>query len=390
MAELTCPYCYERFAEREILFRCAGRPGPKGTCPRTRDELLAARTGLARPLPPVFRADAHKTHAVHADCGLDTATRICPRCHSQLPGQFGKVDSRTVALIGARESGKTVFMTVLMHELMNRVGQRFDAAVMGSDDETRSRFANDFEGALYDKRELPGATTSAGTTNNWRAPLVFRFTREQRGRFGGRTKHTLLSFFDTAGEDLRTQESVELNVRYLDAADAVILLLDPLQMPAARRQAVGYGRSEDADGRDNPANILGRVTDLLQSTGGGPSDKIRKPMAVAFSKMDTLRHTFRDGSPLTHRPSDEAAFDVRESEAVHADVQALLYDWDGAQLDQILRHNYRRYRYFAVSALGDSPTADQRVSDSGVRPLRVEDPFLWLMSELGTIPTTKG
>ena len=45
-------------------------------------------------------------------------------------------------------------------------------------------------------------------------------------------QRTLLSFFDTAGEDLITADSLARNARYLASADGIILLLDPLQMKA--------------------------------------------------------------------------------------------------------------------------------------------------------------
>jgi hypothetical protein len=75
---------------------------------------------------------------------------------------------------------------------------------------------------------------------------------------------------------------------------------------------------------------------------------------------------------------------------VHDYVRALLDDWEGSSIDQTLRHNYSRYRYFGLSALGASPTADRRVSTGVVQPYRVADPFLWLLSEFGAIPRTKG
>lgn len=61
---------------------------------------------------------------------------------------------------------------------------------------------------------------------------MFRFGLRRKGLFGERPQHSVLSFFDTAGEDFNSRESVELNTRYLTNADGIILLLDPLQMPA--------------------------------------------------------------------------------------------------------------------------------------------------------------
>jgi hypothetical protein len=302
--------------------------------------------------------------------------------------QFGKVTSRLIAMIGARETGKTVYMTVLIHELTNKVGARFNAALSGSDDYTRQRFVADYERRLYQDGQLFETTKSAGTRGGNVAPLVFRFTTERSGLLGSRPAHNLLSFFDTAGEDLTSQDRVEANARYLANADAIIMLLDPLQMPGARRLAAPGARlPTQGPTSDTPANLLTRVTELLQmKLGLGPSARITKPVAVAFSKIDVLRHALPPWSPLLRPELQAPRFDREDAAEVHEHIRALLHDWEGAQIDQLLRFNYARYRYFGLSALGESPTAGNLVSEAGIRPYRVPDPLLWLLSEFGTIP----
>jgi hypothetical protein len=72
--------------------------------------------------------------------------------------------------------------------------------------------------------------------------------------------------------------------------------------------------------------------------------------------------------------------------AVHTEIQRLLARWEGSRIDQIARLNYHKYRYFGVSALGETPTEDNQVSARGIRPYRVTSPVLWLLSQFGTIP----
>jgi Double-GTPase 2 len=385
----VCPYCYNGFAEKQIQFRCTGRPGPGAPpCPVRRDEQLYHWLGYAAPLPPAFVADGRKLRARCPDCQGESTHRICPYCHSRLPVHFGKVDGRLIAMIGAKQSGKTVFMTVLIHELMHRVGRILDAAIVGSDDETRRSFDRDYDQRLYQEHSLPDATRPV-TASAQRRPLVFRMTMQRRRLARSREQHTILSFFDTAGEDLTTSESVDLNVRYLSHADGIILLLDPLQMPEAREQALpDTVLPEPGNGFDRPFNVLSRVTDLLREKVDDPTRKIETPIAVVFSKLDSLEHTFSPSSPLTHLPQLRPEFDTQGSLAVHHQVQALLDDWDGPQIDQLMRHNYAHFRYFGVSALGALPVDSLTVGE--IRPHRVHDPFLWLLSRFGTISSTRG
>jgi len=393
---LYCPYCYSGFSEREIWFRCSGRIGSKGQrCAPEIDELLRGRTGFVGALPPVFDADGRMRAASCPRCGAESTTRICPVCHSQLPVHFGKVCSRLIALVGAKESGKTVYMTVLVHELMHRAGEDLNAAISGADDNTRLRFASDYEQPLYRDARLLASTTAAGARD--RAPLVFRFTTEGRvsrlSRNGtGEPHRTLLSFFDTAGEDLRSAQSVEENVQYLAAADGIVLLLDPLQMRGARQLAApGTLLPTPGSAADEPANVLENITDLVMAKEGiKASQRISKPLAIVFTKMDALLHDLKETSPLMRPPAHTPYFDKRDSLEVHTEIQRLLARWEGSRIDQIARKNYRTYRYFGVSALGETPTQENRVSPRGIRPYRVTGPFIWMLAQFGAIPLDRG
>jgi hypothetical protein len=391
--KLSCPYCYQRFKEKEIWFRCSGRLGTTGQkCASRRDEKLAKRMGFAGLLPPAFSGDGRKLSVVHADCQAETNYRLCPECHSQLPVHFGKIDNRLIALVGAKESGKTVYITVLLHELMNKVGVRFDASVLGADDETREDFRKKYESPLYDDHRLAPPTQRATATGTGsRRPLVFTFTVSGRNVSRGRERRTVLSFFDTAGEDLNSSDSVEQNVRYLTSADGIILLLDPLTMRGARAEADPQApRPIQGPGLDLPVNVLDRITQLLHGAlHTKPSQRIRTPVAVAFTKLDALQKNLPDGSPLRRDPPEDAAFDAQDSLEVHEHVRALLDEWDGPSIDQILRHNYSQYRYFGLSSLGAIPTRDRRVATEVIQSYRAPDPFLWLLSEFGTIPKTR-
>jgi Double-GTPase 2 len=393
---LYCPYCYSGFSEREIWFRCSGRIGPKGErCSPEIDPVRRDRSGFGQVLPPVFDSDGRLRAANCPTCGAESTTRICPACHMQLPVHFGKVRSRMIALVGAKESGKTVYMTVLVHELMHRMGEDLNAAISGADDETRLRFASDYEQPLYRDARLLASTTTAGTRD--RAPLVFRFTTEGRSsrlnRNGtGEPQRTLLSFFDTAGEDLRSVRSVEENVQYLAAADGIVLLLDPLQMRGAR-QLAAPGTLLPTPGAvgDEPANVLENITDLIMAKERiKASQRIGKPLAIVFTKMDALLHDLKETSPLLRPPAHTPYFDERDSREVHTEIQRLLARWEGSRIDQIAQKNYRTYRYFGVSALGETPTQQNRVSPRGIRPYRVTGPFTWMLAQFGTIPLERG
>ncbi len=118
---------------------------------------------------------------------------------------------------------------------------------------------------------------------------------------------------------------------------------------------------------------------------GGGWALISKPLAIAFTKLDALRHDLEETSPL-RRPAPQAPyFDETDSSAVHDQIRQMLARWDGPQIDNQVTANYQRFRYFGLSALGDPPTSGNMVSPAGIEPYRVADPLLWLLSEFGAI-----
>jgi hypothetical protein len=390
-----CPYCYRPLPAQSIMYRCSGRIGRGGQrCETAIDPLLAAHTGDETPRYPAFSGRGRRRNPSCPNCGEVSFQRICGHCHNQLPTHFGEADTRLIALVGAKESGKTVYMTVLLHELQNRVGRQFGLSVMGADEHTKDLFRREYEERLYDKGMLVEATAPA-RADLYRRPFVFSVAMERRRMGVNQLDRSLFSFFDTAGEDLRTADSVERNVRYLVAADGILLLLDPLQMRGARPLAEpGALLPTPAGTQDDPANVLARITELLHDAlHTGRHRRIRKPIAVAFSKMDALDGTLPEENVLLRdAPYDQPFFDEADSVSVDCEVRALLGQWQGEGMETVLARNYDNFRFFGVTALGGSPISNEqgkRVSGYGVQPRRVQDPFLWLLRQFGTIPKKK-
>ncbi|WP_066362449.1 TRAFAC clade GTPase domain-containing protein [Herbidospora mongoliensis] len=352
---ITCPYCFARVAEDKIAFRCVG-----GCDPVADEPLGELRGGVPPSLPPVFQVRRPGRRADCPTCKRDTGRRVCPECHSGLAAEYCANPGRIVALIGAKGSGKSTYIAVLLHELMNRVGAELDASLVPCDDRTIERYRRDFARPLYGEHRLLRATQSA-VTDTLRDPLVYLLSRTVKGRLRSRRAALTLVLFDTAGEDLRSREVTERHLRYLRASDAVVFLVDPasLQTP-----------SDDPD--SDPVNVIARVTELLR-TEKGP---LKIPVAVALSKIDAQK---RESASALHRSrTPSGAFDLDDHEGVHEQVRALLDGWQAGALDRYLRQNYADFAFFALSSLGEVP-GDAEVGPGGIRPYRVEDPLLWLL-----------
>ncbi|TDC88372.1 zinc ribbon domain-containing protein [Actinomadura sp. 7K507] len=390
---VTCPYCFASVAPQRILFRCRGQAGRRQGCAPVLDEELAAYTGSAAgaSLPPVFATSGRKGRASCPECGVPTGNRACPECHNPLPSAYCDSPGRIVALVGAKNAGKSTYIAVLLHELMNRVGTELDSSLVACDDRTIERYKRDFARPLLEERRLLPTTASAATGP--REPLVYLLTRTRRGRFSRPRNDSLaLVLFDTAGEDLRSREVTDLHLRYLEAADAIIFLVDPLELPGARtgvRDSVPAARPAHSpqalDPDSEPLNVIARVTDTLrQRHGTRPGEPLPVPVAVALTKIDALRPALLRQSALHRSRSGQGVLDLDDRDAVHEQVRALLHEWQAGQLDTYLGQHYADHALFGLSALGGVPEGE-RVGAGGVRPYRAEDPLLWLLHRFGML-----
>ncbi|MFD6105066.1 hypothetical protein ACFWFQ_20625 [Nocardia salmonicida] len=337
------------------------------------DTKLAEFKRMATPelRAPVFTADGRNSHATCPHCDRKSGQRVCPHCHSQLPGRYVDTPARIVALIGAKESGKSTYIATLIHELKNRVGSEFGFSLEEGGDTTRDRYRNQFFNPLFGERTMVNVTQSAGIVLNH--PLIYTIAAGRERQRWGRNPALTMVLYDNAGEDFLSEEAVARNLAYIAAADAVIFLVDP-------------GTLRDEGGID----VITRITAHLRAhhdvQGGKP---LPVPMAVALSKVDTLDSDLPRNSQLRRPRPPTGTLDLADRTAVHEEIRALLDLWQSRQLDLFISHNYRKYGLFGLSALGNAPV-DQMVNPVGVQPHRVEDPVLWLLHEFGMLSATKG
>jgi Double-GTPase 2 len=213
---------------------------------------------------------------------------------------------------------------------------------------------------------------------------VFRFAMNRRTLFRPNSREVLLSFADSAGEDLVSPNKIELMARYLAAADAVFVLLDPLRLPDVRQRVsrrIPLPQPERPN--DEVVASFNRITSLLLAGTG--QQRVDKPVALILSKVDALGHLMEPDSPLRKPNPPQPYFDEADNLAVQEQVRTLLAEWGAAGLDETVRKHYSRCRYFGISALGATPTEDNRVRDAGPRPYRATEPFMWVLNQFDLV-----
>ena len=400
--KLACPFCYSTIkSRRELWFQCQGKATAlHDACRPTVDEARRRLTGFSEPTLPPFRPGDEFTITTPRKgqcpvCGGESKVRVCPECHTRLPYEFGISASPLVAMIGAKGTGKTVYLTVLSEVLQSeRIRTDFNVDVHPIGDgldgfTSASQWVQQNVRRVYRDHQLFPATTQA--IDGRKEPLVLEWRSEQARRFGPfgrrRLRTNYLSFYDTAGEDLSSQSNAH-ELHYLRAAHSLILLLDPFQLPKAQ-QRLGLPPSAITS-KEPTRQVLARVTEALKHSDNWDGEKITIPVAVAFVKMDAFYDELGATHPLRNQPRMVGGYDEVAGRNTHEQVAALLDYWGGGDINNHLHINYRTYQYFFVSALGAQPDYDTAtVSPGGVQPYRVEEPLLWLLRKGNVLPKVR-
>jgi len=218
------------------------------------------------------------------------------------------------------------------------------------------------------------------------APLIDDLTFD--GKLWGeeRNRSVILALYDTAGENLGNPDVARRMVQYLRIASGVMFLIDPLQVETVR-QLVPRETLPPVDPLGDPCRIIGNVfQELENSKVVAKNEPLSIPVAVVLTKCDVLRER---GLIELNRLWNSDQRHVRAYDtAYHNDMNGMMgeyvHQWSEKAFSTV-RSRFSRHAFFGVSATGCASDPKTGVYPY-IAPFRVEDPLLWLLSELGVIP----
>ena len=390
-----CPWCFEKFNAADVNFRC-------DKCRTTDDPELHRFWGEMRPVGPTVDPTKMRDSnpvlnfnngvkmfgtrvvawekAVCPQCHQKAHQMICPSCHNRVPNNMVKKKSFIISIVGARSSGKTIYITTLIDELKRR-GVYLDkmgiSAVNIADDPSRyttARYDAMYK-SLYEKKQTPAQT--AINDKQSKVPLIYELS--------GSKKSVFLVFYDTAGENFNDINRITDNVKFLKASDAVIFLLDTFQVPYVHN-VLGL--------RDNPGDLrYDAIFDNILSffKEGDPSERksyFKKPMAFVFSKIDAILNNeakFESTSIANMSMRKNSYFLsgdgvlLSEFDSISSSIMGALNAWGETNFVNNITNNYKNPKFFGISSLGEAPVG---INVSKVSPYRVLDPLVWILNEL--------
>lgn len=388
MAKLRiCPYCFEEFNASEIMFRCGNTK-----CKNENDPVLAKFWGDMRRALPSF--PGKKTglfgtgipeSGICPECGQSSSNMICPHCHNRIPKEMVENKGYIISIIGARSSGKTNYITVLIDQLSKQLSKLGGLAIMASAvaDEpkyrTSVRYNEDFYNILYRNKTCP-AQTQIGDEKN-RVPLIYRLTSANKK---APTVH--LVFYDTAGENFNDPQNIKDNVKFINKSDAFIFLLDTFQIRYVKDK---LGLPDEQGDLKYDAILENIVSHFIEGDKSEKKAHFAKPMALTFSKIDAIisqPELFEDtaipGMSMQQNSPflDGHGLSLKDIDSVSDGIAQALNLWGESDFRQNIANNYKNYKFFGISALGQKPNADNEIER--ISPYRVLDPIIWILHEL--------
>ena len=416
LRRIRCPFCFERFAAYEMHFRCDDHHCKTDFAHMVDDPILSRAlhgrnshggTGSTLRSPWWTDPPADGDRGVRRffdwillpgsldcpTCGNATDCRLCPRCHARLPDSVVTLDAGHIAIFGPQSVGKTTFVTVLIHELDHRAGPERGFILEPLTDEIRDRYQREYHDTTYggdqfgvgedlagdSYRRSHSATPSIETNPGVLQPLVYRLTR----RKGGRRASTLLSFFDTAGEDWEMNiDMLRGEARYLGKARGLLFLLDPLRI-----REVAHDRRLNLTEKERHVPAADYLNDARKLATFFRRTPVKVPLAIVLNKLDrwgqllgpgTALHEIATGAP---RSDPDRALDS----LVHEEVQSALRKWGATGFLEHVAVNFPDHRFFACSALGDAAQEQEDAPQPLPTPLLVDRPVLWLMERQGIL-----
>jgi Double-GTPase 2 len=369
---VLCRHCFRLFDFRRVGVLCRsrrcsgvldteGRRGPRFMLP-DRERGLWAQRGWRLALDAACPYCEQRGRLVPA----------CPRCRNPLDPEIGEVEDRIIGVLGAKDSGKSHYLSTLLHLLLYReVGG--DVWEVRMDREARQAAEERLLRPLFDElREIPFTERGPGVE------LRLVLTHRSDGR------RVLLVFRDLSGEFMVDRGLLE-EVDFLRYAEGVVLLADP--------QALGGRVRKDAARAPRQvtcAEILDNYRAALDARPQRPGEEevavvpARKFLAVTITKADLVlrpKHGFWSPNGSAHLAPGFWQARAAESRVAR--------DWLHRKLGDprsfaVAVGEFGDASYFFVSSYGYHHTPHSKTLRKPPKPLRVHEPIFALLDRFAS------
>ncbi len=369
-----CPHCFITLDNRFAAMcrnRCSTQPDERAT--------LLHGSPVENPKIGHFQADPSWVATNLGGCPDCDGPLIecCPNCHMAFPPEWRAGQATCIALAGARATGKSVYIGVLV-KLLELFADAHGTTVEFADGASRQMYENIYEKPLYEARGIIPPTPRANLADSYqRQPIIMSL-----GMLNGQRRYLVIR--DVAGEDLENRIDGQAHLGFFEHASTVLFMFDPTRVPEVRNQLQDLIPAQLHQGGD-PAVVLNNLNLLI---GQG-----RPRLGVVLSKFDTMqtltqvadtelsRIMSNAGAAFMRDPGTTiTGYDDTDGRLLHEEVRSLLQRLRANRIVTAVEHPHTGqpldHRFFVVSALG-APTRGESLHTHGIASFRCLDPVRW-------------
>ena len=394
--EFTCPICWLKFDRGDVMHVAV-------------HDSLFGDPLLGEEQMKRFHATRFNDRGQALDeCGIPCTEIACPHCRRTLAPGFFDEPHKIFSIVGAPQSGKSYYLTVLIKLLQTTLFRDF-GVVFRDADPTGNAPINEMKAHLFSaqnpaqafltKTQLEGAMYERLPRYDRMVTLPKPFIYSLSGAESD-DENCSIVFYDNAGEHFQPgQDSTNSpGAQHIASSDAIFFLFDPTINPDFRRSISGSEdpqfKSQVSDQQDIIlAETEVRIKKLL---GLDRREKVQTPLAIIIGKCDSWIDKI--GSENLKNPIVDGTLDVGAVEANSQLVRNLMEEHCPYVIANAERIS-SDVCYFAASAFGHTPVTfedDKGVSRIGpdpqkINPMYVEIPTLWALSRVrpGLVPFFK-
>jgi hypothetical protein len=331
--------------------------------------------------------------------GVPCTDIACPHCRRTLPPGFFDDPHRIFSIVGAPQSGKSYYLTVLVKLLQTTLFKKF-GIVFRDADPTGNAPLNEMKSHLFSAQSPAQAFL---TKTQLEGEMYERLPRYDRmvtlpkpfifSLSGADTDEGACSivFYDNAGEHFQPgQDSASSpGAQHIASSDAIFFLFDPTINPDFRSCITGADDPQLASHVSDQQDVILAETEvrIKKLLGYGRRQRVDTPFAVIVGKCDAWIDKI--GVEKFRDPIVDGRIDLGAVEENSALVRALMEEYCPyivANAETISSDVI----YFASSAFGHTPVTfedDKGVTRIGpdpskINPMFIEVPSLWALSRI--------
>lgn len=388
---ITCPFCFKKFKADQVVFRASHAEKGDPEYEKAVDELLEQYNkkvgkGALGPVNPIVRVEGlPESNRARVDgvlievrdkYDITTSERLCPYCHNELPITSGRGSSKIISVVGASQAGKSVYMTTLLYVLERYTCERIDASLIAGSSAYNDEIRENQE-RIFEKNIMLDPTPKQHIE-----PLIENLKFKD-----DKIPSMTLIFYDIPGEGMTDKGYIEKHGEHIKNSDGIIFLVDPLQMRALRKKINLANREMKGDFTEKYQEPKDIIVYLFENFISKQSqEKTNIPTAVVVTKSDMLKNLndeeyINKNSNIFRNYDHEKFFNINEFENIDGEVRKFVGKVD-SPFKGAMDTYFRTTGYFAVSSLGCNPQNLHIDSSTSVNPLRVDEPFLWLLYQM--------